>query len=215
MNRLIDQLQSEGALSLDALRSLYRSLALKCHPDVTKQSDDEFIRLQSEYEDGVRQLLGRRNCRGELSKGERANEDPRTAFLRTLYLYSIVYDRPYWKDIFVVLLRFANAYNRILGDLINQYGKTFFKRRENWKTDSAVKEAHNSLILAIKQLGSYFENDVSPNKRLLNSYIDEFLEKAKRLDKETADCLNAFGRYLRQEANGPRTPLMNLWDGRE
>ena len=210
MNRLIDQLQKEGTLSLDALRNLYRSLALKCHPDVTRQSDTQFIQLQSEYEDAVRQLLEKRDFGSELSRGERAHEDPRTAFLRTLYLYSIVYDRPYWKDIFAMLLRSAQLYHRIIGDLISQYGRTFSKRTENWKTESTLREAHNCLILAIKQLGSYFENDVDPNKRLLDSYIDELLEKAKHLDSETEDCLNAFGRYLRQESNGPKANLMSI-----
>jgi hypothetical protein len=210
LNRLIDQLQREGTLSLDALRNLYRSLALKCHPDVTKQSDNQFIQLQSEYEDAVRQLLEKRDFRSELSKGEREHEVPRTAFLRTLYLYSIVYDRRYRKDIFALLLRSAQLYHRIIGDLINQYGRTFSKRTENWKAESAFKDAHNCLILAIKQLGSYFENDVDPNKRLLHSYIDELLEKAKHLDRETADCLNALGRYLRQESNGPKVHLMSI-----
>lgn len=210
MNTLIDQLQKEGTLSLDALRSLYRSLALKCHPDVAKQSDNEFIQLQSEYEDAVRQLLERHDYRKELSKGERANEDPRTTFLRTLYLYSIVFDRPYWKDIFTALQRSAYAYHRTIGELVDQYAKAFGNKTENWKTDGPAKDAHNCLILAIKQLGSYFENNVYPHKRLLVSYIDELQEKARHLDKETANCLNSFGRYLKQESNGPKVPLMNI-----
>jgi len=50
MNRLLEHLRKEGTPSIEALKRLSRTQALKVHPDVSKKSDSDFIRLQDEYE---------------------------------------------------------------------------------------------------------------------------------------------------------------------
>jgi hypothetical protein len=216
MNRLIEHLKKEDALTLEALRGLYRTLALKCHPDVTKKSGNDFVQLQVEYEDALRQLLFvEHDYPKKLADVWRSSEDPRSAFLRTLYLYSIVYNRRHWKDIFSVLLASAKAYDHSAEELLDKYRRAFIDKPNEWKKDGFTAETHERLLLAIKQLGSYYENDVYPNKRLLLSYINELSEKAKRLGTETSACITSFCRFLRHEAEGPRVELMMIWDRRK
>jgi hypothetical protein len=216
MNRLIAYLRKENELSIEALRGLYRSLALKCHPDVTGKTGTEFVQLQLEYEDALRQLLvNQGGYKKRLSEARRASGDPRSTFLRTLYLYSIVYDRPHWKDIFPALVQSGKEYNRFVGQMLDQYGRIFVDKSNRWKNDSRMAEAHEKLLSAIKQLGSYYENDVYPNKRLLLSYIEEVIERAKHLDLEAGGCVRKFGEYLKQELKGPRVPFMMTWDRKQ
>ena len=46
VNSLVDQLRSANSLTIEGLKKLYRSLALKLHPDVTRESGKQFVKLQ-------------------------------------------------------------------------------------------------------------------------------------------------------------------------
>lgn len=213
MNRLIEHLKYEDSLTLDALRQLYRTLALKCHPDVTKESGNTFVQLQLEYEDAVRQILNRQGThRKAIVRRMGAGGDPRSAFLRTLYLYAIVHDRSHWKDIDRALFASAEAYGGSAEAVIRQYRKAFVDKPGSWRGTGPAATAHERLLLAIRQLGCYYENDIYPNKRLLLSYIGELAALSEKLDAEKRSCVLAFGQYLKEEAHGERVPLMMIWD---
>ena len=149
------------------------------------------MRLQREYEEAIRQV-----------------RDRRADFLRTLYLYAIVNGRQQWKGLFGVLLDAAEAYGESAGRALRCYRTTFLgpPRRQG---DPRRQEA---LFAAIKQLGCYYENSVELNTRLLLSYVDEIETAAGRLDAEARACLLLFVRWLRDEADGRRVPLMTVWD---
>jgi hypothetical protein len=214
VNTLIQRLEKDDALTMDALRRLYRTLALKCHPDVTKESAKAFVQLQLEYEDAIRQILKQEKSRNrQAARRMRTGEDPRSFFLRTLYLYAIVHDRSYWKDIHQLLVESAEAYGGAALAAIRQYKKAFLVKPNEWKGDSPAAVAHERLMLAIKQLGCYYENGVYPNKRLFLSYVGDLEPLAKLLDNERRVCILSFGEYSKKEADGPRIRQMMAWDG--
>lgn len=75
---------------MQALKKLYRSLAVKLHPDATLKSGKAFVQLQEEYEE-ARLFLRGKNAKDETTTGTKHNVtlDPRTAFLRALYVFAI------------------------------------------------------------------------------------------------------------------------------
>ncbi len=211
MNRLIDYLRKENTLTLDALRALYRTLAVKCHPDISKKSGADFVRLQAEYEDAVRELLRTSNDYKKGLAGEQsAGRDPRWAFLRALYLFSIIYNRKRWKAFFPQLLDLANAYNPSALELLRQYRRVFLEKPDDWKERAFVAETHEKLLSAIKQLATYYENGLYPNKRLLLSLVEDLSERSRHIDQDLGKCVLSFAKYLREEADGKRLSLMAI-----
>jgi hypothetical protein len=211
MNRLIDHLRKENALTLGALRALYRTLAVKCHPDVSKKSGADFVRLQAEYEDAVRELLRTANDYKKGLAGEKsAGRDPRCAFLRALYLFSVIYNRKRWKAFVPQLLDLASAYDPSAYKLLTQYERVFLEKPDDWKERVFIAESHEKLLSAIKQLATYYENGLYPNKRLLLSIVEDLSERSRHIDQDMGKCMLSFANYLRQEADGERLSLMAI-----
>ena len=211
MNRLIDHLRKENALTLDALRTLYRTLTVKCHPDASKKSGADFVRLQAEYEDAVRELLRTSNDYKKGLAGVRsAGSDPRWAFLRALYLFSIIYNRKRWKAFFPQLIALANAYNPSVFELLTLYKRTFLEKPDSWKERAFIADTHEKLLSAIKQLATYYESGLHPSKRLLLSLVEDLSERSSHIDQDLGKCLLSFAKYLIEEADGKRLSLMAI-----
>jgi curved DNA-binding protein CbpA len=211
MNRLIDHLKKEDTLSLSALRALYRTLAVKCHPDISKKSGAQFVRLQAEYEEAVRELLkASKDYREELVGEQSAGGDPRWTFLRALYLFSIIYSRKRWKASLPRLLDLAKAYNPSAFELLTSYKRVFLEKPDDWKERASIAEMHEKLLSAIKQLAAYYESGLYPNKRLLLSLLDDLSERSRHIDQDLGKCMLSFAKYLKEEADGKKLSLMAI-----
>jgi hypothetical protein len=57
MNKLIELLIIENDMTISGLKKLYRNLSKRAHADLTKGSEEIFIKLKKEYDDAVNLLL--------------------------------------------------------------------------------------------------------------------------------------------------------------
>jgi hypothetical protein len=211
MNNLVDQLKKADTLSIESLKRLYRSLVLKLHPDVTRKSGEEFVRLQEEYESALKYLLTIKESRGrEPSQTQRAGTDSRSDFLRAFYIFSIKYYGKHWPVLVLELERLAEAYRPRVGRLISDYCETFLRAgREAWPHGPAA-EANDILMTTVKRLACYYEDGLAHSKRLIESYLNELDQRSKRFDLQRARSLAGMTALMREELQGTKISLMTL-----
>jgi hypothetical protein len=207
VNSLVDQLTTSHALTIESLRGLYRSLVLKLHPDVTKKSGEEFVRLQAEYEAAQKYLL---TVKGSGGKKHRAASDSRTEFLRAFYIFSINYYGKHWRKLMPELKRLAEAYSPRVGKLISEFCETFLRAGREARFQEPVVEANDILLTTVKRLACHYEDGLAHGKRLIESYLNELDQKSKHLDLARGRCLVGMTAWLREELQGKKISLMTI-----
>jgi hypothetical protein len=207
MNRLLTALEKNNQLSIISLRKLYRTLALKCHPDASKGSDKEFVRLQAEYEEALKFLLTKRV---PVREEQHKHIDARARFLRTLYLYSIVYNEKKWRRQVPALIKHAFDYRNDVGILFTNYKEAFANLNVDFRQRTRIMQTHDVLLLAIKQMAWLFENGLAHDKRLFASYLNELTERSRNLEKNTANVLLGMCGFLKAEAGGKPVSLVTI-----
>ena len=211
MNSLVDQLRSANSLTIEGLKKLYRSLALKLHPDVTRESGKQFVKLQEEYDDALKHLLSRRGSKKkEPIKAHEATHDSRAEFLRALYIFSINYYGRHWRKLVPDLTRLAEAYSPRTGKLISEFCRTFLQPGSQVKLQGPVGEVNDILLTTVKRIACYYEDGLPHNKRLIESYLRELAEKSKRLDLVRGMCLVGMITWMREELNGKKVSMMTV-----
>lgn len=211
MNRLLSILEKNNRLSIESLRKLYRTLAVKCHPDVTKGSDSDFIRLQAEYDEALRHLGPKEFAQtNKIERNDARPQDARTEFLRMLYVHTVMYDGKDWKQLVPKLMKLAADYRKDVGVSVANYRKAFLDPSSDGKHRTFVLQTHKMLLDSIHQLAWYFENGLVQNKRLLMSNIEELSIRARDLDQEMGCALLGMCDFLRNEANGAPTSIMTI-----
>jgi hypothetical protein len=211
VNSLVNQLKSTDSLTIESLKGLYRSLALKLHPDVTRKSGEEFVRLQEEYDDALKYLLSRRGSwEKELNKAHRAALDSRTEFLRAFYIFSINYYGKHWRKLVPELTRLAKAYSPQIGRLISDFCNAFLQTGREVTLQGPVGVANDILLTTMKRLACYYEDGLPHNRRLIESYLKELDEKSKRLDLLRRMCIVGMTAWMREELEGKKVSLMTI-----
>ena len=211
MNRLIDRLKSTDSLAIESLKGLYRSLALKLHPDVSRESGEQFVRLQGEYDDALKYLLscsdgGKRT----LVKSRGVELDSRAEFLRAFYIFSINYYGKHWRKLIPELKRLAEAYSPQIGRLISDFDNGFLQKGREVTLQGSLGEYNDVLLTTIKRLACYYEDGLPHSKRLIESYLTELEEKSKRLDLVRRTCVAGMTAWMRAELEGKRISLMTI-----
>ncbi len=207
MNRLLAALEKNNQLSIGSLRKLYRTLSVKCHPDVSKGSGKEFVRLQAEYEEALKFLL---TNQVPMDKEDRKHIDTRARFLRMLYIYSIMYTEKKWQRLVPTLIKHAFDYRNDVGMLFTDYKEAFSNLNVDFRHRNRIMQTHDVLLLSIKQLAWFFENGLAHDKRLLSSYLNELAERSCNLDKKTANVFHGICGLLRMEAKGQPVSLVTI-----
>jgi hypothetical protein len=211
LNSLIDQLKTTDALAVESLKRLYRSLALKLHPDITKESGRQFVQLQEEYEAALRILLSSNGSKGTGHAAEQKKTlDPRTEFLRAFYIFSIKYYGKHWRHLVPGLTRLADIYGERIGKLFSVYNIAFLQSSNGDMVEGAVAEANDILLTTIKRLACYYEDGLPHHSRLIESYLDELYERSKKLDIEKGKCIQRMSNWLREELNGRKVSIMTI-----
>lgn len=211
MNRLIERLAGDGELSVDALKRLYRMLALQSHPDLTGKADAEFIRLQREYEDALDYLRSLpAGPRARTARADAAVGDPREACLKELYLYSIRYSARRWKSVFPALIAAAERYRPDAARALREYRRSFLERLSEWEGSPFVTHTHEMFLTAIKQLATYYEVDLPQNERILSSCLRELTNRARRPDLPLRSWLPSLCAWLAEELRGARLNIRDL-----
>jgi hypothetical protein len=211
MNKLLSILEKDNRLSIDSLRRLYRALAVRCHPDVTKGSGADFIRLQSEYDEALKYLAVHKFTQGsriETSSGR--SQDARTEFLRVLYLHTVTYDGKGWKQLVPKLIRLAADYRKDVGVLVANYKRAFLDPSSGGSHRTFIAETHKILLDSIHQLAWCFEKNLAQNKRLLMSNLRELTMRARDLDQEMGSALLGMCDLLKNESNGKPVSIMTI-----
>jgi hypothetical protein len=108
------------------------------------------------------------------------------------------------------LLDLANAYNPSVFELLTSYKRVFLEKPNDWKERAFVAETHEKLLSAIKQLATYYESGLYPNKRLLLSLVEDLSERSIHIDQDLGKCMLSFAKYLREEADRKRLSLMAI-----
>ncbi len=207
MNRLLAALKKSEDFSVDTLRSLYRRLAVQCHPDASKGSAAEFVRLQTEYDEALRFVLS--DERRVAVKRPRPT-NPREAFLRALYLFSIMHGSRNWRARISPLIKLAFAYDSEIGALFVDYRDVFLRKLDGPDYMTFLLHLHEMLLASIKTLAWFYETGNEWDRRMLKSYLDELSQRAGRLKGGLAVVVRGLCQFIRREARNPALPILTV-----
>ena len=205
MNRLLAALKDTNRLSVASLRSLYRKLAVKYHPDARSGSETEFVRLQSEYDQALKVLLSHGR-----PPSVRRSSHARGQFLRALYVYSVMYSNRKAHVLLPELIERAAGYSKHVSALLRQYQEIVVGSVLAESQGMRLREAHQLLLESIKTLAWFVENQMPIDGRLLDSYLTDLSERALGLEARTGKVLLEMGSLLKREAGGPRISVVSI-----
>jgi len=207
LNRLLASLEKADKLSVDSLRCLYRTLAVQCHPDASKGSETEFVRLQLEYEEALRYLLSQQPK--PIAVRQKAT-NPREEFLRALYLYSVAYGTKNWHAYVAPLIKLALTYDKGLGRLLAEYRDVFLKELVGGGHKTFLLQTHEMLLAAVKTLAWLYENDLEKDRSMLNSYLDALKQRAGGLKDRLGNVIFGMCQFLQREAAGSPVAILTV-----
>ncbi|HTO23786.1 MAG TPA: hypothetical protein VMQ10_15035 [Spirochaetia bacterium] len=206
MNRLLAALKKNDQLSVEALRSLYRSLAVKCHPDAARGSEAEFVRLQQEYDQAVGWLLSRRVV---APARQASGPAPREQFLRALHLHAVRVGRTRRAHL-PRLIELAFSYDHETGALMTDYRDLLLDELEGPVHQTFLHATHKVLLSAICTLAWMYETGLEQDRRMLMSYLDELSRRAGSLEPGPAAVVRGMRALLQREAGRPAISLVTI-----
>ena len=203
VNRLLLALEKEDNLTPEGLRTLYRTLSVKLHPDVTKGSGEDFIRLQEEYAEAMDVIFKSSVIPRESNKkGYTSIQECREVLLRQLYMYAAKFHSQdsewQWKKLVAASAHYKLEVNEILA----AYQKTVLRTYASWRDDAATAYSHNIIIVMIKNLASYFWNRNGPGGRVLRSYPKAIIGRSRMMEGKRAKILIGLAEWIAVESEG-------------
>jgi len=211
MNRLLAALKKNDQLSVEALRTLYRSLAVKCHPDAARGSEVEFIRLQQEYDQAIGWLLSRRVTvpPRRATARQACGPAPREQFLRALYEHAVRVGRTRRAHL-PHLIELAFSYDHETGALMSDYRDMLLRDLGGPVHQTFLLATHRVLLSAICALAWMYETGLEQDRRMLMSCLDELSRRAGSLEPGPAAVVRGMRALLLREAGRPAISLATI-----
>jgi hypothetical protein len=209
----VSYLKRTGPATFDRLRRLYRGLAMKAHPDISRRSHDQFVRLQIAYEEALTVLSRKRSESINMtqhgdSTPEQSQATARAAVLRSLYRYALKFNGREAEQVFSLLLQQSKRYRPETHEDLREYGSLFRNTYSTWRGDVTIYDAHGAWIAAIVELARYLSDGWSGYRNLMEQYIAELERKARSLEEHQETLLLRLAAWLTEEAHGPAVELI-------
>jgi hypothetical protein len=209
LNQLLDLLQAKGTPSVVRLKRLYRRLCKKTHPDLTRESQEKFVRLHQSYEEALQILSqGRLEEKKPGQVAQPTGAALRGAVLRNLYRFALKFNGLETEQVFSALLEQVKLYRMETYHDLVVYQSIFLRTFDRWHDDGKIYYTHNLWIACIRELAFYYSFGLSRYRTLLEGYLRDLEKRVVNLDEAKRGNLLRLAGWLAEEAAGEKVQII-------